>query len=38
MRSASFQLGVFPVLAEHVNGADANWSLWVDDFTWWTEP
>lgn len=33
----SFQVGSFQAWPEHVNGADANWSLWIDDFSWWTE-
>jgi hypothetical protein len=35
---ASFQTGHFQAWPEHVNGANADWSLWVDDFSWWTEP
>ena len=34
----SFRLGAFQCWPTHVNGADANWTLWVDDFIWWTEP
>ncbi len=35
---ASFQVGSFEGWPTHVNGANANWTLWVDDFSWWTEP
>jgi hypothetical protein len=34
---ASFQTGHIQAWPEHVNGANADWTLWVDDFMWWAK-